>query len=139
MQKPMRSAKNVFKILITLLVIAVSILVIQAASREKYSTTQAMIIATNTSETGLILEIPQKALWRNYVRVSAETKPGSLCELLYVPPSGVMQEFSSVADENGKCAWKWKIEEKDGKGNGRLIFTIDGKSETHFIEIRRSF
>jgi hypothetical protein len=44
-----------------------------------------------------------------------------------------------TADSDGLCKWQWKIEEADGKGSGRLIFTIDGVSETHFIEVRSAF
>jgi len=94
---------------------------------------------TDTPSVNFILQIPQKALWNNYVLVSAEATPGTTCDLLYIPPSGDSQEMPSVADAKGQCAWKWKIEASQGKGNGRLIFTINGKSETHFFEIRSSF
>jgi hypothetical protein len=104
-----------------------------------FTAPQTPVTLTSTPEAEFALEIPQKALWRNYVHVSAEATPGTTCDLLYIPPSGDSQELNSVADENGKCTWKWKIEETDGKGNARLIFTIDRRSETHFIEIRRSF
>jgi hypothetical protein len=52
---------------------------------------------------------------------------------------GKTQEMDTVANENGLCEWRWKISEEEGKGPGRLIFTINGTSETHFIEVRRSF
>jgi hypothetical protein len=107
--------------------------------KELFTAPQSLNIPTNTPESDFVLDIPQKALWRNYLIISAEAAPGTTCNLLYIPPSGNSQELSSVADENGKCTWRWKIEETDGKGNARLIFTINGKSETHFIEIRRSF
>jgi hypothetical protein len=100
---------------------------------------QLPVAPTSIPKADLILEIPQKALWRNYLIISAEAAPGTTCDLLYIPPSGDSQETSSVADNNGNCSWRWKIEETDGKGNARLIFTVEGVSETHFIEIRRSF
>jgi len=90
-------------------------------------------------EASFQLEIPPKALWRNYVTVSAEATPGTTCELILVTPSGQTLQMDSQADATGTCTWRWKVEEAYGKGNGRLIFTIDGKSETRFIEIRSSF
>ncbi|MCJ7539955.1 MAG: hypothetical protein MUO88_09870, partial [Desulfobacterales bacterium] len=57
------------------------------------------------------LDIPQKALLKNYVVISAQTSPGTSCKLLYVPPSGETQKMDTIADNNGRCVWKWKIEE----------------------------
>jgi len=94
---------------------------------------------TPTDVPGLVLNIPQKALWKNYVAVSAKTSPGTTCELMYVPPSGKTHQINTTADSSGLCVWKWKVDETEGKGNARLIFTIDGISETHFIEIRSAF
>jgi hypothetical protein len=85
------------------------------------------------------LNIPQKALWRNYLVVSAETVDEANCRLTYIPPSGNKKVMDVTADSDGLCKWQWKIEETDGKGPGRLVFTINGVSETHFIEIRSSF
>jgi hypothetical protein len=135
----MKAAKEIPIILAVLLVLILSISIIQGISGERPYASQTSVTPTKTPEAAFILDIPQKALWKNYAHVSAETTPGTTCDLLYIPPSGKSQELSSEADENGKCTWRWKIEETDGKGNARLIFTIDGKSETHFIEIRRSF
>jgi hypothetical protein len=87
----------------------------------------------------LDLDIPQKALWRNHVFVSARATAGTTCRLIYIPPSGDQKLMEVTASPDGMCQWKWKIEETDGKGNARLIFTIDGVSETHFIEIRSAF
>ena len=94
---------------------------------------------TASTSTDFVLEIPQKALFRNTVTVSAQAKPGIPCELTYIPPSGKTSIMKTIATEDGKCTWKWIIDETQGKGNGRLIFTIEGISETHFIEIRSSF
>jgi hypothetical protein len=124
---------------ISLLSLAVIALLLWLIRTEQRFAAQAIPTTPPSPEIGFTLEIPQKALWNNYLHVSAETTPGTHCDLMYIPPSGDTQEISTVADENGQCTWRWKIEETDGKGNGRLIFTIDGKSETHFIEIRRSF
>jgi hypothetical protein len=94
---------------------------------------------TKTPFAPFTLHIPEKALWNNYLHISAETSAGSTCRLTYVPPMGITQEMDTTADENGVCSWRWKISDQEGKGPGRLIFTINGNSETHFIEIRRSF
>lgn len=83
--------------------------------------------------------IPDKALIKNYLTVSLETTPGTACILTFIPPSGNMREMETIADSNGQCTWRWKLEEADGKGHGRLIFTINGVSDTHFIDIRQGF
>jgi len=85
------------------------------------------------------VNIPQKALFRNYVAISIEVAPGTLCDLTYISPSGDMSQMSTTANASGLCSWRWKVDETKGKGAGRLVFTIDGVSETHFIEIRSSF
>ena len=127
------------KILAVPLVIAISVFIIQIVLSGKQTASQTPITPTDTPEASLIVQFPQKALWNNYFTVVAKAAPGTTCELLYVPPASESQEMSSVADENGQCIWRWKIDESQGKGNGRLIITIDGKSETHFFEIRSSF
>jgi hypothetical protein len=47
--------------------------------------------------------------------------------------------MDTTADTSGLCEWRWKIDVAQGKGAGRLIFTINGVSETHFMEIRSNF
>ena len=94
---------------------------------------------TATLEKHFVVNIPQKALFKNYVIVSIEAAPGISCELTYIAPSGDTSVMDTIANESGICSWRWKIDETKGKGMGRLIFTIEGVSETHFIEIRRSF
>jgi hypothetical protein len=94
---------------------------------------------TVTHKPSFVLNIPQKALMKNYVTVSAEAPTGTKCELIYVPPSGETHKTDTIADTSGLCVWKWKVEESEGKGNGRLIFTIGDISETHFIEIHSGF
>jgi hypothetical protein len=87
----------------------------------------------------LVLHIPQKALIKNYVTVSAEAPVGTSCELIYVSPSGETRQTTVTADASGLCTWKWKIGEAEGKGDGRLIFTVGDITETHFIQILSSF
>ena len=133
------STKSALKILTVLLVGVVSIFLIQIVLRGNLNAPPTTVTPTDTPEADFTVDIPQKALWQNYFNVSAEAAPGTACDLLYVPPAGESQEMSSVADEDGQCTRRWKIEESQGKGNGRLIITINGKSETHFFEIRSSF
>ncbi len=135
----MKATKNVLKFLAALLILTLSISLIQVISGGQPYAPQNPIVLTDTPEASFNVDIPQKALWQNYFNVSAEATPGTICELLYVPPAGESQEMPSVANEDGQCGWRWKIEESQGKGNGRLIITIDGKSETHFFEIRSRF
>jgi hypothetical protein len=85
------------------------------------------------------VNIPDKALIKNYLTVSLMTDPGTECKLTFIPPSGEMREMETVADANGVCEWRWKLEESYGKGHGRLIFTVNGVSDTHFIDIRAGF
>lgn len=85
------------------------------------------------------VQIPDKALIKNYLTVSLETAPGTACSLTFIPPSGAVREMEAIADANGFCEWRWKIEENVGRGHGRLIFTVNGVSDTHFIEIRPGF
>ncbi len=48
-------------------------------------------------------------------------------------------QMETVADSNGLCEWRWKIEESHRAGDARLIFTINGLSDTHFIQIFKEF
>ena len=94
---------------------------------------------TAAENKGFVVNIPQKAFFKNYVFVSVEASPGTSCELTYISPSGDLGHMDTTANTNGICSWRWKVDETKGKGDGRLIFTIEGISETHFIEIRSGF
>lgn len=85
------------------------------------------------------VDIPQKALLKNYVTVSVEAPAGTACELTFIPASGEAQVMNATANSEGICTWRWKLEESYGKGNARLIFTINGVSDTHFLEILSEF
>ena len=135
----MRPIYVISRILVVLLAIALTIFLAQIVLQGKIIFSRQPDIPTAVSKTDFVVEIPQKALWKNYVVVSAQTFPSTNCELLYIPPSGEIQKMDTTAENNGLCIWRWKVKELDGKGNARLIFTIGGKSETHFIEIRSSF
>ena len=71
--------------------------------------------------------------------VSAKAEEGTICRLTFIPASGEMLVMDTVANAGGECTWKWKLEESYGKGDGRLIFTINGVSDTHFIQIFKEF
>jgi hypothetical protein len=102
-------------------------------------TAQLPSTPTIVPKAGFVVNIPQKALMKNYVTVTAEAPPGTKCELTYIPPSGNIHQTATIADTSGLCVWNWKVEDSEGKGNGRLIFTIGNISETHFIEIHSGF
>ena len=127
------------KTLITLLLLIFVIFSAWAVLRGQSHSSQPQNTPTITPNPGFVLNLPQKALMKNYVTVSAEAPPGTKCELIYIPPSGTTHKTDTIADADGLCVWKWKVEESEGKGDGRLIFTIGGISETHFIEIHSSF
>jgi hypothetical protein len=131
------NSKRILTISITLVLLALAIWAFPWRPSTPAQSTP--ISPTKTPFAPFILHIPEKALWQNYLHVSAETTAGATCRLTYVPPMGKTQEMDTTADESGLCKWRWKISEEEGKGPGRLIFTINGNSETHFIEVRRSF
>jgi hypothetical protein len=127
------------KSVITILFLALMIFLAWEFLQGESNSSQSLSTPTVAPDTSFELNIPSKALWKNYVVISAETPPGTNCRLTYVPPSGEVQVMDTVADISGLCLWRWKIEESQGKGSGRLIFMINGVSETHFIEIHSSF
>ena len=133
---PMRKvSKKLFILLVLVLLVFAPQTVFQPPSIQP----KAPSTITAHAEPGFVLEIPQKALFRNTVTVSAQAVPGTSCELTYISPSGETSVMNTTANKDGECTWRWKIDERLGKGAGRLIFTINGISETHFIEIRSSF
>ncbi len=85
------------------------------------------------------VHIPSKALLKNYVTVSVKAESGARCNLIFIPASGEMLNMNTIADENNECVWRWKLEESYGRGSARLIFTIDGMSQTHFLQIFPEF
>jgi hypothetical protein len=85
------------------------------------------------------VNIPQKALLKNYINISMAAPPGTECNLIYVSPLGNIHENDTTANADGLCMWRWKMDESEGKGSGRLIFTVNGISETHFMEIFANF
>jgi hypothetical protein len=127
--------KGLFGLLLTTIVA----FVVLAVAKPQTTSTQMPSTPTAPRDRGIVVNIPQKALFKNYVAVSAEATPGTKCELTYISPSGDVSFMNTTANPSGICSWKWKIDETKGKGAGRLIFTIEGISETHFIEIRSSF
>lgn len=92
-----------------------------------------------TSEPNFEVTIPSKALLKNYVTVSVKAEIGTSCNLIFIPASGDMQSMDTIADETGECIWRWKLEESYKKGTARLIFTINGISQTHFLQILENF
>ncbi len=123
----------------SLTLIFIALLVWISLLGQSKSVQPAPLTATETPFAPFLLDIPEKALWKNYLNVSAETSAGTTCRLTYISPKGVTHQMDTTANESGLCEWRWKISEEEGKGSGRLIFTINGTSETHFIEIRSSF
>lgn len=85
------------------------------------------------------VHIPQKGLLKNYINVAVEAEPGTECTLTYVPPMGESMQMETTAKSNGLCEWRWKIKESDTQGHARLIFTINGLSDTHFLQIFNEF
>ena len=130
-----KNSKVLIVLLLTIPIAFVFLIVLQYQARASLP----LSTPTATPEKHFVVNIPQKALYKNYVTASVEATPGTSCELTYIPPSGDTSIMETTTNDSGNCSWRWKIDEAKGKGMGRLIFTIEGVSETHFIEIRRSF
>jgi hypothetical protein len=131
--------RKVSKVLIVLLLtISIALIIVIVV---QHQAGPPLLVSTPTAppEKPFVVDIPQKALFKNYVTVSVEAAPGTSCELTYIAPSGDTSVVDTIANENGICSWRWKIDEAQGRGMGRLIFTIEGMSETHFIEILPGF
>ena len=127
---------------ITLALFLTILLTISACSNSQSQKPTQPIAPTLTPFTpapGFNVTIPSKGLLKNYLVVSAEAAPGTQCTLTFIPKSGEMLVMEAVANTEGECVWRWKLEESYGRGAARLIFTIDGVSDTHFIEIHSSF
>ena len=135
----MSTTRKASKILIVLLaMIFVSFLACTVLPGRSNSP-QPPATSTVTPEVEFVSTFPLKTFWGNYLAVSVEAIPGANCKLTYMSPSGALHEVEAIANESGLCEGRWKIEEAEGKGAGRLNFSIGDFSETHFIEVRSSF
>lgn len=108
-------------------------------NQTKPTTTNIPATATPTSPPNFEATIPSKGLLKNYVTVSVKAETGTRCNLIFIPASGEMLNMDTIADENGECVWRWKLEESYKKGTARLIFTINGVSQTRFLQILENF
>jgi hypothetical protein len=131
--------RKIPKILLVLLLVGLVTFLAWMILQGRTNVSQLPGTPTVVPHTGFVVNIPQKALLRNYVTVSVDAPSGTNCELTFIPPSGEIQVMDTIADKSGQCVWRWKLDESVGKGAGRLIFTINGVSDTHFMEIRSSF
>lgn len=135
----MKSQQTTQKLLVTvLLIMALSAMFFMAFQREPVPV-EPKRQSTDTPAPHFNVTIPQKALLKNYVTVSVEAPQGTTCELTFIPASGETLVMKTTANANNLCEWRWKLEESYGKGNARLIFTINGVSDTHFLEILSEF
>ncbi len=139
MRENHRLAHKISRTLLALFTTCLFVLLAWGCSPVDTITLQIPTTPTPLPGPDFVTNIPQKALWKNYVTVSAEAAPGTACLLIYVSPSGTIRETDAVADKAGLCEWRWKIEEAEGKGHGRLIFIIGEVTETHFLEILPEF
>ena len=136
----MKKIKRVFRLVLIVFPLAILLLLAARVSDgRRLPDSPPSATLTISPYADFTVHIPQKALLKNYLAVSAEAAPGTVCRLIYVPPSGESLQMKTTSNSNGLCEWRWKIEESDGKGHGRLIFTVNGVSDTHFIDIRAGF
>jgi hypothetical protein len=136
----MKKIKRVFRLVLIVFPLAILLLLAARVSdgrRLPESLPNATLTVSPYAD--FTVHIPQKALLKNYLTVSAEAAPGTVCRLIYVPPSGESLQMETISDSNGLCEWRWKIEESHRAGDARLIFTINGSSDTHFIQIFKEF
>ncbi len=127
------------RFLIALIAVSLIALLAWMSLRGQSNTSLPPSTPTTVPVIDFVTNIPQKAAWKNNVMVSAEATPGTTCQLIYISPSGENRQTDTIANINGLCEWKWQIKESEGKGHGRLIFTIGETTETHFLEILPSF
>lgn len=69
------------------------------------------------------------------------TKPGNLCTLEYILPSGRRSTArglgNTYANDQGICYWAWVIGSKTKPGTGHLIVTVNNVNrQTYPIEIK---
>ncbi len=69
------------------------------------------------------------------------TKPGNLCTLVYILPSGRRSTAKGLgntyADQEGYCYWTWVIGSRTKPGTGRLIVTVNNTNRQTFpIEVK---
>ena len=136
----MKKIKRVFRLVLIVFPLAILLLLATRVSdgrRLPDSVPSATLTISPYAD--FTVHIPQKALLKNYLTVSAEAAPGTVCRLIYVPPSGESLQMKTTSNSNGLCEWRWKIEESHRAGDARLIFTINGLSDTHFIQIFKEF
>ena len=131
----LKISKAQIALLATILVAILAWVVFRRYTNSSEQTDMAAVVPVP----GFVVSIPQKALINNYVVISVEAPAETNCELTYVSPSGEIRQTEAIANKTGSCVWKWKIEESGGSGAGRLIFTIEGISDTHFMEIHSGF
>lgn len=131
--------KKSAKALIIILLASAIVFSLIWINQTKPSTIIILPTPTSTSLPNFEVTIPSKALLKNYVTVSVKAEIGTNCNLIFIPASGEMLNMDTIADENGECVWRWKLEESYERGSARLIFTIDGMSETHFLPILPGF
>lgn len=132
--------KKINKILVLISILSIILLFyIFSTSLPTRNSIKETIITSPTSEPNFEVTIPSKGLLKNYVTVSVKAETGTSCNLIFIPASGETLDMNTVADENGECVWRWKLEESFKKGTARLIFTINGISDTRFLQILENF
>lgn len=138
----MSSSRKTLSFLFAILLLVLLVSLSWLSLREETTPLQPTSVPTFTPFTpapNFDVTIPQKGLLKNYLTVSVKADPGTNCKLTFIPHSGEMLVMDTTANTDGECVWRWKLEESYGKGHGRLIFTINGVSDTHFIEILSNF
>ena len=138
----MSSSRKTLSFLFAFLLLVLLVSLTALSLRGEAAPLQPTIVPTFTPFTPaphFAVTIPQKGLLKNYLTVSVKADPGTSCKLTFIPHSGEILVMDTIANTEGECVWRWKLEESYGKGHGRLIFTINGVSDTHFIEILSNF
>jgi hypothetical protein len=135
---PVKSSKRTLIVSLVLIFLALGIWGSISTGRSK-PVQVTEIVPAGTPPPPFKVNIPDKALWKNYLHISVEAPAGTACRLTYIAPMGATQQLDETANESGLCEWRLKISEEEGKGHSRLIFTINGISETHFIDVRPNF
>jgi hypothetical protein len=107
----MQTIKKSVKKLTIILLVSVFAFSLILINQTKPNTTTIPLTATPTSPPNFEVTIPSKALLKNYVTVSVKAETGTSCNLIFIPASGETLNMDTIADENGECVLRWKLEE----------------------------
>lgn len=97
--------------------------------------------ATETQITGIqLVSLSETVYAGGDANLSILTTPGLACHISYTTPSGNLSEAdglgTTIADNNGRCGWVWRIGFNTAPGTGSVLVTAGEYSQTWEIMIK---